>query len=123
MSSPDPKEIARSWLTAQRQWWAYETVCHLCESQPNEALDLVLELVNMADSSELLEDVGAGSLEDLLRAHGSTVIHQLEVQAANNAPLRVALSHVWVRDGTTELGKRLVLLGCQPLPQKSHDDV
>ena len=78
MSPQDPKEIARSWLTVQRHWWAYEAVCHLCKSQPHEALGLVLELVNMADSSELLEDVGAGPLEDLLRAHGSKVIHQIE---------------------------------------------
>jgi hypothetical protein len=121
MPSRDHKRIAQSWLTVQRHWWAYDAVRELCESSPHEALTLILVLVELAETPRLLEDIGAGPLEDLLDKHAAIVIDEIESQVSNNAALRIALSHVWLREGTSEVGRRLVALGCRVVPIKSAD--
>jgi hypothetical protein len=121
MSAPDHKQIADSWLTVQRHWWAYDAVCKLVETSPHEALSLIFLLVSLADTPELLQDIGAGPLEDLLRRHGAAVIDAVESHAPDNPSLRTALSHVWYREGA-EVGGRLAALGCQSVPTKSRDD-
>jgi hypothetical protein len=122
MSSQGPEEIAQAWLTLQRHWWAYVEVCHLCEQRPHEALALICRLAELADTSELVGNVGAGPLEDLLRAHGAAVIDELEARARGSATLRAALARVWVSDPTSELGRRLVRLGCKPPQGKPVTD-
>jgi hypothetical protein len=122
MFTPDHKQIAESWLTIQRHWWAYDAVRHLCESEPKEALALILVMVEMADQPLLLKDIRAGPLEDLLVKRGADVIAEVEARARDNAPLRTVLSHVWISDGSGALNQRLVALGCRVVPIRPRDD-
>ncbi len=93
-----------------------------CESEPHEALALILVMVEMADQPLLLERIGAGPLEDLPVKRGADVIAEVEARARDNAPFRTALSHVWISDGNGELNQRLAALGCRVVPIRPRDD-
>jgi hypothetical protein len=122
MFTPDHKQIAESWLTVQRHWWAYDAVRRLCESEPKEALALILLMVDLADQLLLLNAIGSGPLEDLLVKRGADVITEVEARARDNTPLRTALSYVWISDGSGALNQRLVALGCRVVPIRPSDD-
>lgn len=122
MSAPNRKQIAEAWLTMQRHWWAYDAVRKIVESNPQEALSLIVLLLELANSPEDLSDIGCGPLEDLLRLHARAVIDTVESLAKNNGQLRTALSHVWFSQGDAPLMRRLEALGCQILAVKPTDD-
>lgn len=88
---------------------------HLIEARPEEAWKRILALIACANR-EALGYVGAGPLEDLLREHGVALIDTVEACARDNSELRAALLHVWLPEGETELGQRLVALGCVVVP-------
>ena len=81
------------------------------QAGPQEALALILVMVQVADQPLLLEDIGAGRLEDLLVQRDADVIVEVEARARDNAPFRTALSHVWISDGSGELNQRLAAPG------------
>jgi hypothetical protein len=125
MPTDDYKRIAESWLTVQRHWWAWEAIREVCDSNPREALAIILVLVDQADTAELIETVGAGPLEDLLENHGAAVIDAVESSARDNPSFRTALAHVWLTEsaGSGAVGERLVALGCRVVPVRSAGDV
>ena len=122
MFTPDHKQIAESWLTVQRHWWAYYAVSKIVKTRPQEALSLVIVLLELANSPEDLRDIGCGPLEDLLRLHAASVIDTIESTAANNAQLRTALSHVWFSQGEDSLNQRVEALGCTILKPRGPGD-
>jgi hypothetical protein len=122
MSAPDHKEIAESWLTVQRHWWAYQAMCKLVEASPEEALSLILVVLERASSPNDLADIGSGPLEDLLRLHAIAVIDKVETLAKSNPAMRTALSHVWFSQGDTKLNERLEALGCRIISIKGAGD-
>jgi hypothetical protein len=97
-------------------------VRELCDSDPREALALILVLVELAETPRLLEDIGAGPLEDLLHKHGPIVIDDVETHARSNPALVEALSNVWLVEGSSEHGRRLVSLGCRVVPVRPESD-
>jgi len=113
MSEEARSSLIEAWLTFQRNWWAYEAMEHLCRNEPHECWITLLELLDAADTDDLLGDIAAGPLEDFLRLHGLQFVSKVEQEATANAKLRLALAGVWLPrsdDATTE---RLVRLGCQ----------
>lgn len=115
MTSPDTDRLVAAWLTYQRNWWAYSAMEELCVKDPESALLVLLRMVSAADNNEMLETIGAGPLEDLLQDHGSTVVAQVEAEAASNPKLRIALAHVWLPRSPDPVTARLVALGCDLL--------
>lgn len=115
MKSTHPKQIARAWVVFQRNWWAYNQVVALCREHPQKAWALIQHLLVLADTKELILDVGAGPLEDFIRAHASTYIKRIEMLAANNIRFRKALRNVWIPASNDDVSIRLVKLGCIPL--------
>jgi hypothetical protein len=105
--------LVDAWLTVQRNWWAYVEVREQIAQKPSAAWLTILALVTKADTPELLEDIGAGPLEDFLKLHGESFIEQLEHEAGTSKNLRDALGHVWLRVDENEAVPRLVGLGCQ----------
>jgi hypothetical protein len=114
MTPEEQLRVARSWLEVQRHGWAWERVEHLGEGDPHEAWSLLGVLVDLADSDELLADIGAGPLEDVLRAHGAELIDEIERKAAADPRFRRALAHTHV-PVADPVSRRLIALGCQPL--------
>ena len=109
-----------AWLTMRRSWWAMEALHRQIEKLPEEAWQTLLCLIEEAEGPEMLETIGAGPLEDLLRSHAKALIESVELEAARNARLRITLGRVWVRSKKDdETVRRLVALGCQPIPPEA----
>jgi hypothetical protein len=114
MNADERQVLATSWLTMQRNWWALEALHRQLKEQPQDAWLTLLCVIDMAEDPEMLETIGAGPLEDLLRSHAEAVIASVELEAVNNSKLRIALGHVWVRRKRDhEITQRLLALGCQ----------
>ena len=111
------KQIARAWIVYQRNWWAYEKAQNLCWRHPVKAWDLLQHLLELADTMEMILDIGAGPLEDFIRYHAPSYIKRIEALAAKNNRFRKALRIVWIPAGNDDVTKRLVNLGCISLEQ------
>jgi hypothetical protein len=119
--SNNPKRLARfvhrwhvEWDTGQFGR-ASLILNHLIDDRPEEAWKRILALIACANETAL-GSVGAGPLEDLIRQHGGVFVDTIEACARENSGLRAALSNVWLSEGETELGRRLVALGCLVVP-------
>ena len=109
----DHRDLVDAWLNVQRNWWATEALHEHLKRQSEQAWPILLALLEAADSAELLEDIGAGPLEDFLRDHGAKVIDTVEAEAERNEKLMRALSNVWLSHSKDVTTTRLVALGCQ----------
>ena len=96
-----------------------ETLREQVAEQPEEAWASILQLVESSEEQELLEAIGAGPLEDILREHAETFVDRVEAESVANSRFKVAVCNVWLpnrRDPTTE---RLVTVGCQLIGEQS----
>lgn len=115
MSTDEHRALAASWLMMQRHRWAGEALHRQIKEAPHDAWLTLLCIVDAAADAAMLETIGAGPLEDLVRAHADALVASIEHEAQSNAKLRVALGHVWVRRGPGETVRRLLALGCVPI--------
>ena len=113
MDGSDSKSIARAWLEFQKNWWAWDKLDELCRLEAELAWPVLIELTALADSRELLEDIGVGPLEDFVNYHAGDFIDELESQSAASDGLRAALTHTQVRDANHPQAARLTKLGCR----------
>ncbi len=114
-------KVARAWVTLQRNWWAYEKVSQTCERKPKQAWPLLQALLRIANTKELIQDFGAGPLEDFIRAHGEKYIDEIEALAAQSGRFRQALRIVLIRGLDVDLTERLIALGCRDIDALSKD--
>ena len=88
---------------ADADFWAYDAVCEIVRgpgSTPEDAWDLVQAIVaRVAPGDEaLIEYVAAGPVEDLVIAHGATLVDRIEAEAAANPHFRAHLAGIWLVD-------------------------
>jgi len=79
----------------QMYWWAVDEIDGLVRRDPEEGWETTCMLISRATSDELLANVAAGPLEDLLVAYGPELIGRVEEECKRNDRLRLALSGVW----------------------------
>lgn len=115
----DRGRLLSSWIALQENWWAHEELHDRCESDPEFAWSILLELIETGLAPDVLDVMAAGPLEDLLRAHGTLLIERVETQAKMSARLREALAIVRVPDAGDDLSNRMLALGCARLPSQS----
>ncbi len=113
MDGAESKELAQAWLDFQKNWWAYDRLDELCRRDPKAAWNVLNELVRMADSRELLEDIGVGPLEDFINNHAQIFIDELEARVDGDERLSQALGYAQLRDSTHPMAARLTALGCR----------
>jgi hypothetical protein len=96
-------ELARGYLKyhrtrAAQDAWAFEEVLARISAEPDDAWNLVLALVTMADD-ESLGYIGAGPLEKLVRRFGSDLVDRVEDRAREDPRFRFCLGSVWLSEG------------------------
>jgi hypothetical protein len=106
--------IARAWVRVQRNWWAYDEVQDAVENHPRRAWALLGLLADLAASDELVDDLGAGPLEDFVCAHAPKFIGQIERRAVEHDRFRRALHSVLLPRASDPVSRRLLALGCRP---------
>jgi hypothetical protein len=113
-------DVAKSWIALHRSepnsheyeenYWAFSKVYDLCHSDPDKALEMILEIVQLDSSELILANIGSGPMEELLFEHGLSVIDRVEEMAINNPAFRKMLGAVWrneIDDGVWTRLKRV----------------
>jgi hypothetical protein len=113
MDETQSKEIAIAWLKFQQNWWAWDKLDELCRKDPKGAWLVLSELVEQAESKELLEDIGVGPLEDFLNYYANDYMDELESRAQSSEALASALAHAQLRDAQHPMAARIEALGCR----------
>jgi hypothetical protein len=94
------RSFAAAWLEEWRAepsnfGTASRRLRRLVETEPDEAWRCIRILVEAAATDEDLDCIGAGPLEDLLCAHGETIISQVESAAIADPKLTRCVYYVW----------------------------
>ncbi len=95
---------------------AYCCVSDLVDEFPwPRALELISELINLAEDDDEICYIAAGPLEDLVRASQALqLVSQIEVRARRDPRFRRAVAGVWLDRSThEEVNKRLALFGAR----------
>ena len=76
-------------------FWASDRLTDLTRHAPDDAYEVIRELVRQAPSPYVLGIVAAGPLEDLLSDWGERIIDRLEADARVDPKLMAACAEVW----------------------------
>jgi len=76
-------------------FWASNRLRDLIEHAPDDAYDVIRDLVRQAPSPYVLSIVAAGPLEDLLSDWGERIIDRLETDTRDDPKLMAACADVW----------------------------
>jgi hypothetical protein len=112
------ERTVRAWNRLQRSWWAHGDVFGACEKQPQRAWRLLGRMADLATTTELVQDLGAGPLEDFIRNYAPQFIGQIERRAAHHARFRRALLSVRLPRAKDAVSARLFALGVEPVDVK-----
>lgn len=83
----------------REHFWGWDAVTSFVHTAPaEEAWNLVLMLVRRAPD-EVLGNVAAGPLEDVVRLHGAALVDWIEGEARRDERFRWALGGVWLSRG------------------------
>lgn len=80
---------------AETNFWAYEKLDELVKFAPEISFQVILGLLSQTENAEVLENLAAGPLEDLVRLHGKEFIQRFEVKAREDFKFRDLLGGVW----------------------------
>lgn len=132
MDTQRKNEFVQSWLTIQNalpgtvpyesNFWAHEDLADLCYTNPNDAWQVILALVQASEADALLQAIGAGPLADLMIFHGEDYIGHVENQADADSRFRQAMSGAWLDGDDTPVWKRYYeIAGIEPpFPEESQ---
>ena len=122
MDATESKKIAEAWVNFQQNWWAWDKLDELCRKDPKGTWTVLTDLVEVAQSKDLLEDIGVGPLEDFINYYATEYIDELESAVGSSEALSVALSYAQLRDPSHEMAARIVALGCRISPASNKTD-
>ena len=73
----------------------FEQVDDMCQDDPDSTLKFILAALEKNSSKEIMENLSAGLLEDLLAKHGRYLIENVEEEAKVNGKFSSLLGGVW----------------------------
>lgn len=98
-------EIAAAWMALHRLakgslerkalFWAYCRVSELVVDDPEKGWEVIEEIRRLDDSDQILSNLAAGPLEELLAAHGERFIDRIEATCRDDQQLRKLLGATW----------------------------
>lgn len=87
--------------------WAVDREYELVREEPEIAWFLILEVLRRNSSTQILEVLSAGPLEDLLAKHGERIIASVEREAKSNPSLASLLGGIWRNDISEHVWSRV----------------
>jgi uncharacterized protein DUF6869 len=119
-------DLARGWIelqktqrhsdARQRLFWAYEQMTYLLHYDPNEGWLTILEILNQDKSDWIIENLGAGPLEDLLVYYGEEFISRIEA-IADEPAVRLLAQMVWKNEIPDDVWCRLQVVAGRQIQQ------
>ena len=113
MTENENQELAKAWISFQKNWWAWDKLDELCRKDAAGAWGVLQALVELAESDDLLEDIGVGPVEDFVNYYASDYIDEIERAAGTSDAMKKALSFSQIRDASDPMVARLSALGCK----------
>jgi hypothetical protein len=118
---PNLDELAKLYIEGckSENWpeelrWVREKMQRWTDHLPQLAVDWIVRIVEVEPLSELLEQIGAGPLEDILDSHGEDIIERIEKEASRSFHFRYCLAGVWRRRISQNVWDKMTLaLGTQ----------
>jgi hypothetical protein len=122
MDQHDLEELVRTWIDLHAdpdlvrkskarepddRFWAWQELDGLCRDQPEVAWAIVLAILQRAPPQQVLENLSAGPLEDILAHHGESFIDRVEAEAERSGEFRELLGGVWQNRMSNELWRRV----------------
>lgn len=108
--------IATAWIAEHKDYrerrgttigWGYQELNRLCRDDAGRAL-AVIEMICAKNASDpIMEVLAAGPLENLLAAHGSSIIDRIEQLARTSETFRDLLGGVWKSTIDGEVWRRI----------------
>ena len=112
------ERAVRAWNQLQRNWWAHGEIFDACVREPRRAWRLLGRMAELAATTELIQDLGAGPLEGFIRSHAPQFIGQIERRAAQHPRFRRALRCARLPRARDPVSSRLFALGVEPVDVK-----
>jgi hypothetical protein len=88
-------------------FWSFSKLDELVHDCPELAWSLILEILRADQSTDIMEQLSAGPLEDLLSQHGPEFIDRIEAEARSRPKFAKLLGGVWKLSMTDEIWKRI----------------
>ena len=114
---PTKSDVVAGWIDLQtapegsaeyeESFWSSMLLDDLVENFPEEAFDVVLEIMKLDRSIPIVGAIAAGPIEDLLVRHGSLIITKVEQHAKASHKFASMLGGVWKRDMDDSIWMRL----------------
>lgn len=99
------KKLIETWIELQKcrraggecddLFWAYIELDKLVSNEPNKALDIIGNIINVDDSDVVAENLAAGPLEDLLVRHGESILDSIIDLSKKDIKFYSLLGGVW----------------------------
>lgn len=87
--------------------WAYDQLSRMSFDQPQKAWHIILDVLSKKPTSDVIELLAAGPLEDLLVENGGLVIDDIERCAKSDSKVAMLLGGVWQSEMDLGLWKRI----------------
>ncbi len=75
--------------------WAWQEVTDLVTEHPRRALEVVVALINGAESATEISHIAAGPLEDLVHSHGGELVQEVDAASRASKKFQGALGQLW----------------------------
>ena len=95
---------------AESMFWAFNEMVDTVRDKPFEALEVIIEILRIAEEERVLANLAAGPLEDLLAEHGIVVIDRIIELAKSDPRFRDLLQGVWGNSVDPKVWKRIEAL-------------
>ena len=99
------KKLVETWIELQKcrracgncddLFWAYLELDKLISNDPNEALLVIGNIINVDNSDVIAENLAAGPLEDLLVRHGESILNAIIDLSTKDQKFSSLLGGVW----------------------------
>lgn len=95
-------------LKKEENRWAEALVSNLAYDDADQCLRIVRHVVELNQSTEILSNLGAGPIEEMLVQHPTFVIEKIESLAKGCPAFRDALGAAWLDDVPEPVAKRVL---------------
>ena len=129
MEDNELEDLVKTWIDhalrgGDELFWAWDRVTKLTTHDPESVWPIILDLIQAAPNDQVLANIGAGPLEDLLCWHGAAFIERVEQAASRNSRFRKSLAATWgwnrMPGSTCYLLVDVRSLPCRPQFQRSQ---
>jgi hypothetical protein len=100
------ENLIKTWLCAQKfdaesieyeeVSWAVDELFYLAHDDHQKLLNIIVEILKIDSSSQVLNTLGAGVLEDVLVHNGDKCIDEIQMLAEGNVHFKTALSNAYL---------------------------